>query len=80
MNYIYYVLILYPIFPQSLSTSTALHQQGTSVCMPCQYHALSCSCSHVLPARITSLSNSILWIELVRAPIWCKSEGAISGL
>lgn len=77
-----YVLTSYPPFPQSLTTSTAQRQQGTSVCMPCQCHALSCSHRHVLPARITSSSssNSILWIELCRAPIRWKSEGAISGL
>ena len=77
------VLTSYPTFPQSLSTSTAQHQQGTSACIACQYQALSCSSSHVLPARITSSSsssNSILWIESFRAPIRWKSEGAISGL
>ena len=32
------VLTSYPTFPQSLSTSTAQRQQGTSVCMPCPAH------------------------------------------
>jgi hypothetical protein len=41
-------------FHKSLFTPTALHQWGTSVCMPCQYHALSCSHSQVLIMWITS--------------------------
>jgi hypothetical protein len=47
-----------PYFPtKSQSTSTALRQQETSACMPYRYHSLSCSCSQVLTALITSSSG-----------------------
>jgi len=41
---------------KSPSTSTALRRLGTRLCMPCQYHALSCLRSQVLNGRITSSS------------------------
>jgi len=56
-------------FHKYLFTSTALHQWETSVCMPCQYHALSCSHSQVVIMWITlSVSNftlQILYSELL---------------
>ena len=64
-------------FHKSLFTSTALHQWGTSVCMPCEYHALSCSHSQVLIMWFTSpISNFTLQISSFRAPNKQKSEGA----
>ena len=64
---------------KTLSTSRASCQQGTWVCMPSQYHALSCSCSPVLNAQITltSVPNLILRTASFRAPNSCISEGDI---
>ena len=69
---------LHTPFSKSPSTSMALRQQGTSVCMPCQYHALSCSHSQVLTVWITSpsVSNFVLQIESFWDPNSWKSVGA----
>lgn len=67
---------------RSLSTSMALHQWGTSVCVPYRYHALSYLHSQALTAWITSssVSNFVLWTASFRAPNRWKSEGARPGL
>jgi len=59
-----------------------LHQTGTSVYMPCRYHALSCSRSKFLTALITysSASNFVPRIAPFRAPNSLKYEGRRSGL
>jgi hypothetical protein len=67
---------------KSLSNSKDLRQRETSVWMPCWYHSLSCSCSQVLIALITSSSvlNFTPRTAFFRAQKWWKSKGARSGL
>ena len=79
-NYTLWTLMVWFHSPFSKSpfTSMALCQRGTSVCMPCQYLALSCSHIQVLTVWITSSSDShfVPQIESFRAPYRWKSVGA----